>query len=869
MIGRLSRQIIGALASLNSHRIHPVRVAWLAVTVAVLMPLSTAHAVQDLPGPIVSAVTQYDLDRDGLPDRTDIRCDFAGGNDLVQVYDGARDMQASVDWQQTTDFEDDTWVFDAWGDGQADLVIDFHHDGEALVADLYDDRDGDGRVSYSTADRRVLITEPRGPTVHIVASDGWWQQDEKINYNLYLEIDGPVRASFNSPVVWWQDTSPEGLRSMADADPDVTVLVRDVDNDGRPDYDLRQVLSTQAVQTNYGTEFTVNARDREVPIKDFLFWPYLGGLTDYIKPIGGSMPPIQMDWGAARISVVGEFVASRSGDSNWFVYSLKRFGVGDDVYANFENPFAFYDLANDLDGIPELAARSEYFGPFDVRFLGGAFSAPVESIRYSWDQDNDGAWDFKVDLTGRHLITEVVTFPDLAVQTVQYDAFPNWIVDHRWDTAVFVAVEGLSYVSSEGIYEGYVRAWRDSYVTGQTNSPDMEQVQDAREGLRLEYTPELGGQARLYISSIDHKLHLRNAQGGVWNLDGYRRLRYSDLDGDGYLDQWRVTSQLSDETSADDVASEESPTEDLPEEAVMSLHLAAGMLIYADSGQVHLIRSMVEPSLFEAPPPRDHEEWLVLGEQLDRHAMDSAPDGFLEMASQFQGPTTQIEGATLTDFRLIKDGFRFVLELHPGFQVIENTDRLDLNELPDGPYLVSYDGEFAVQPLTPPRLIAPPGGIVIEPPVLRQGEWATIRVVVSNSGLQDATSVPISVYAVHKEGEPYLLLGEEELFVPGEGEGVLEFPWWPVEAGQWNLSIVVDPNAQTSNDYRVGQMADLAVQVEPANLPSMFHPVEPYNQASFTWPVFTMLIAACVVALCVLWLILNRTWKTTGTGEGR
>ena len=78
MIGRLRGQLIGALANLSLRTIHHLVIAWVAAGVAVLMPLSMAHAGQDPGGFIVTAVTQLDLNGDGLPDRTDIRCDFAG-----------------------------------------------------------------------------------------------------------------------------------------------------------------------------------------------------------------------------------------------------------------------------------------------------------------------------------------------------------------------------------------------------------------------------------------------------------------------------------------------------------------------------------------------------------------------------------------------------------------------------------------------------------------------------------------------------------------------------------------------------------------------------------------------------------------------
>ena len=46
-----------------------------------------------------------------------------------------------------------------------------------------------------------------------------------------------------------------------------------------------------------------------------------------------------------------------------------------------------------------------------------------------------------------------------------------------------------------------------------------------------------GGQAWLYQSAVDHKLHLRGAESGVWNLDDLHRLRYARLGGDAYLKQ--------------------------------------------------------------------------------------------------------------------------------------------------------------------------------------------------------------------------------------------------------------------------------------------------------------------------------------------
>ena len=68
-------------------------------------------------------------------------------------------------------------IFDVGADETANLVVLFSTsaDGAAHAA-IYDDRDGDGRVSLETDLDSVQVRE-NGPVVEMIAPDGWWQRD--------------------------------------------------------------------------------------------------------------------------------------------------------------------------------------------------------------------------------------------------------------------------------------------------------------------------------------------------------------------------------------------------------------------------------------------------------------------------------------------------------------------------------------------------------------------------------------------------------------------------------------------------------------------------------------------------------------------
>jgi hypothetical protein len=759
-----------------------------------------------------------------------LRCPFAGdGADQALVFD--RNANG------LPDFESDAWVFDSGGDGRANLIVEFNTHGGSAVARLYDDQTGDGQVSYSVERGTFTVVETPYPTVQLTTVKGGWLQEGRINFNLDIVVDGPVVAAFS--------TNAYFDRLKSDGRPDFEHHVRDLDDDGRPDYHL--VQATPDVPESWGilrTELMVNTADDETPISGALLWPYLGTAygpppdlpdapevarpagvrSDFVKDYGWSFPPIQMYWPASRIVYVGEFVASRGNEHNYFVYSTRRFGIEGKTYANFENPFSFYDLANDDDGYPELEVRMQYDSAEDLRAQGLPGYGPVQLIRYSWDQGNARRWDYKLDLVGQHAIESVVRFPEFGVETVPYADYPRWVTDKTWEAASLVAVEQPAYWSSEGIYEGLnvtEDAWKN-LVPGVT-----DRVTDLDEdgwpvGFRGEYRIAPGAKAELYFSPIDGKLHLLKAQAGVWNLSEARRLRYASLGGE-YINQWLLEQ--------DGVVEK-------------GLYALPEWMLYHDSNGVSLAAVPAPGALFTTLPPRDHAEWKWLGEHLAAHAPSFAPDDFAAMFRRFSRSPWQVSGATARALRVTLDGFRFVLTLQPGFTV-RGSGGTDLAGLAAGEYVVVYNGAFRVLPLTPARLtLARPE---VSAATLTALNPVKVSAVVHNPGLEDAPPLPLELTAERldvADTQP-VALGVMTATVVAGAVVPVEWRWTPPSAGEWRLSVAPltpQPEAPVSP-------VETTLFVNAAPFP-LVNELLPLGQPA-GWLAVTLLVVAAVAALFV------------------
>ncbi len=182
---------------------------------------------------------------------------------------------------------------------------------------------------------------------------------------------------------------------------------------------------------------------------------------------------------------------------------------------------------------------------------------------------------------------------------------------------------------------------------------------------------EFGRRPVLYFSPADQRLHLLDADSGVWNLGDGHYLLYENLDGDAYLDQWQ---ELQDGV------------------VIQQLNSSQGAYVHAVSGTVRLTQTGVGPALFETQPPGNNEEWKQLDAQLKAHQSATAPLDFAATLEQLGRPQVQIDGATVRDLRITPQGLRFILDLSPEFRTLRDQVGLSRSLSGAGAYAVEYDG---------------------------------------------------------------------------------------------------------------------------------------------------------------------------------
>jgi len=265
--------------------------------------------------PTIVSFEQRDLDRDGRPDQAVIMADYTGGRYRVVVYDQGMDMQWSDDWRTGTDFVNDVWLFQTEAGEQTKLIIRFSHGAAGYTAELFDDVNGDGTVSYRMRDtRQIDITESSFPTVRMVAEQPWTLPDGGTNYLVHVTTYRPL---FSPPILWGALSHIDYL--PRDGRPAIEQEIIDSDADGIPDYELIRVFpDAPSNRMVFRTSLNINIGRKPLPgFRDSFFWPYLrymgpGQWTPSypVRRPDDFSPPIQLDWQEARIKAIANFLPS-------------------------------------------------------------------------------------------------------------------------------------------------------------------------------------------------------------------------------------------------------------------------------------------------------------------------------------------------------------------------------------------------------------------------------------------------------------------------------------------------------------------------------------------------------------------------------
>ncbi len=257
------------------------------------------------------------------------------------------------------------------------------------------------------------------------------------------------------------------------------------------------------------------------------------------------------------------------GDDNQLWYTLNyryqqpdsqfrtHFG-GDEIFASFayddqknlwipsfEDPFVFYD--EDRDDLAEVVLR-----------LSGAGDL-MESMRYSFDVDNDTAgdnahdYDFSLSLVAAK---NAVTVPEELTETVSLRGAPaapllSWRNARRFGETAPWAQVLLTWDENDNNVDVSPKGDPHERWEGIINSAfgDFPQVGGPPCGplnKRYELDRDNSGKMKLYYSPIDRRIHLLGAdEAGLkvdYNYDGKvdMEFHYRDTDADGIVDTWEI-----------------------------------------------------------------------------------------------------------------------------------------------------------------------------------------------------------------------------------------------------------------------------------------------------------------------------------------
>ncbi len=709
---------------------------------------------------------------------------YATDFDRVIIYT-PYELDSAKDWSKQLDYSSATWIFDAGADNRANLIIIFSRQGNEAIAQVYDDVNGDGMVSYRVDGVHVLVDEG-SPTVIVRAKNDWLLPNGSVNFNFDMSIDGPVAAMIDAGI-YLDQLKTDGVI-------DTVIHVRDTDTDGHPDYEWRQAFPPLPESSGfYRSSVMVNNADDEPPLSGSLWWPLLGsGAANFIKEdyASTSKPPINIDWRRSKINYIVESVASRNRPHNFFVYSVRRIEEGKINNVNFESPFAFYQFSPYQSNFPDVALRVAYWPKGDV-----ASQFTVQQVDFSWRQSerNSGTlpdWDYRLGLLGHNEYQQLIVLPDFSLRMTPYNLLPAWVADNSWDYVSFVARERGDYLSSEGIYEwatleGVIvdvrnqskyentlldsRQAQEGYAKGLVDETPAGYYSQIREGLRGEFRDSVG-KPRLYLSSVDRKLHLYGASHGIWQISKQVTLKYADLNRDSYFDQWLYTEAVPSSTA---------------EPITRELDIAAQHVLYSDGAELDIRQARIKPSSFETPPPSNSEEWKTLGARIAAAGSSFDPGDLKALMNQVSGTETRITGAQMQEYRQVgQNGFRFRMTLRPGFQVL-NEDLLAIRGYTPGEYVVTYDGRFDVAPLTPPML-----DVEIGHTSLTMLEIGQVPIVLRNTGLQDVPSATLELWASTPAGQPTLVMTQTVALL-GQASIAPALHWTPPTQGPWKLDLQI------------------------------------------------------------------------------
>jgi hypothetical protein len=410
--------------------------------------------------------------------------------DYLYIFQETQAMDTAKNWRDNLNFDNAYWFFDSREktepqiNGLANLIIKFSRNERSLVADIYDDQNQDGLVSYRLENGKLSLTESPHWTVRFIAPDGWWERYDKANFNLDIFVDGKVQVL------------PEIGNNTTDGKTDYAVQIR-ADATRRADTDLRHAFTPFGVKT---TLFK-NQGSLDVPLSNSLFWVYLSRSSKaQFERAANSFPaPLVVDWAKSKIALLGEFVASNAANNRIITTD---FNLRNNLSTILSETF---DLSQSKDDQPDLHLTYR----------------PQKGLNYTLDANHNNLWDYRLNFSGAvQPENSSENYLGFQVSVPKREQLAAWATAQKWQTVSFIeAVGGTTDLSS-------FSSWDDNRFFGRLPV-----------GMRGEYSENYNQPPQFYFSPVDNRLHLWGAKYGIWqdSADSWLETRSSDNTA---VDQW-------------------------------------------------------------------------------------------------------------------------------------------------------------------------------------------------------------------------------------------------------------------------------------------------------------------------------------------
>ena len=676
------------------------------------------------------------------------------------------------------------------------LVVHLIHEegAESAVAEVFHAPPDLSYVPVQFQGDEVILDPALVSVIRIEVLDGWWVRDGLINYNLDIQITGPISAMWGAgydadlgPQSWAELIQPGQLAA--------SIMVRDPEYSGIPKWDLRLLEPAFPNQGYYRSNYAERKCDTptEVDLGLSPLWPYVAVEGGYELDNGRLRPPIVVNWNKGEIAHFSEIVTVRNQNCTYSFYSINPLEPDKLNKPNFETPFAFYDLSGEGKGYPNLLLRTQRHPAHDS-WMGGLDKDMVK-IRYSWRNIvGDWHWDYKIEVLGFHPYSDTTSIADglFQIDAPPYETFPEWVTSKEWPVVTFIDPEYGSYRSSEGLYEWPPADIGLEYVLGWKSTTRPQAFSKIPLGLRGEYRFQRNLTPTLYLTPIDNRVHLLGADAGVWNISGNVVVRLHNLDGGLYINGW-TREQLS--VNLDEYEEEEDPDPQIPIETLAveeAFYHLEGHLLYSSPEEVVLRQADVSSSILDILPPNDQPTWRSFKEQVEPITSQKRdPLDFKSWLNDFPGESLIITKARLFDVTARENGFRFVLELQPDFEIQpfdwaqEPQNALfDTSDLASGQYIVTYNGQWTVEPATLPEL-----SITLTLPEEEEKlsivNEIPIQALVENRALRDVNAVRL--VGEMSQGENTLQITKQEIDLLSGELIALPLNLHPKSAGEWTL----------------------------------------------------------------------------------